>query len=373
MFNLIISVSIALLLFIFYKYSIKEIYSSLKIFKIKTLVKSQHMINIISLILAIMSLGITLDENIRQNITRLFQDYVVAIITIFLILIILMLNHLNSKNDKIFELKNDLKEETKGLWKEYSDLNKFYKDRDIRNFMQSFVDSRTNVISIQKYKSSIFLGKRGITVNISGDYSYIRPNEDLNIISQGYYEFESDDVQQLLKAYALSNQSIHTKNLKDNNYKYIEDLFFKWTEELYFKKMDEYTDKDALKFQLIQILRELLETGISTRPDLPFDEFQFAQLNRRKSGIEIATFLLRGYLNIQSNKVHFKYKGISDSKKHRLYSNVQVINDLGEKNVFVIAHYSNEKLDEKSKVKQVKTDTEEFISLIQKEYMYIKE
>lgn len=350
---------------VFYKYSIKEIFNMLKIKR--KIINSQYLINLLSIVLAIVSLAITLDDSIKLSIINHAEDYVIIIIVFSLIVFIMLLNHLNGKNDRIFALEADLESETKELWKKYSDLDRFYRDENSRNFMESFVKNNPNLISIQRYNYSIYINSQGIVINISGKDSFIRENADLNTVAQGYYIFNPKDVQDLRKAYALCNQSFHTNNLKDDEYKYLEDLFFDWVGGLFKKDISSYTDDDAMKYQLVLILKELLEKDFSSPISLPFFEEQLTQINRRKSGIEIATFLLRDYIKINSSKVHFEYKGFSDSKKNRLYSNVQVINPNGEKSVFVLAHHAHPNQDEQSNLKQVESDTKSFIQLVNNE------
>lgn len=364
----IVAIIILIVLFTFYKMSFQEVLNILKLGKVKQMINSQYVINLLSIILAVVSLGFTLDDSLKVKITENSSEYIIIVIIGFLIILILLLNHLNTKNDTILSLKDDLKSETKNLWKKYSDLENFYKENNSKNFMGSFIKNNVNLISIQRYTYSIYINSNGIIIKILGKNSFIRENADLNTVAQGYYTFNPDDIRKLLKAYALCRQSVHTRNLSDDDYKYVEDLFFSWVEELNAKKPDEYIDEDAMKYQLILILKELLETGLLFSPPLPFTEEQLQQINRRKSGIEIAMFLLRDYLNIKSNKVHFEYKGFSDAKKNRLYSNVQVINLNGEKSVFVLAHHGDVNLDESSKYEKVKSDTDAFILLLKNEY-----
>jgi len=306
---------ILMVFLVFYNQSLKEILNTIKIGKIKKTINSQYIINLLSIILAVLSLALTLDDSLKTKITEASSDYIIIIIVGFLIILIMLLNHLNGKNDRIFALKEDLKSDTKELWKRYSDLDKFYKEQNSQKFMESFVKNNSNLISIQRYVYSTYINGNGIIINIQGKNSFIRESADLNTVAQGHYLFNTEDVQQLLKAYALSQQSVHTKNLKDDDYNYVENVFFQWTEELYDKQISEYTDEDAMKYQLLLILKELLEIGLSMSPPLPFSEEQLHQINRRKSGIEIATFLLRDYIEIQSKRVYFEYKGFSTQKE----------------------------------------------------------
>lgn len=390
---------------------------------------SQNILNFLSIILAIISVFITIDPKFNNWLKETFQNYVVVLVVLFLSVIVLMLYKMNAKDDTIVSLQNDLKSETKELWKNYAQLHQFYKEQNLLALMNIFVTSKSEVISIQRYKYNIYSDSKGLSIRIQGDYSYIREGADLNTVSQGYYIFDLKDIGALRRAYAASKNSLHTENLHDDDYEGLiklygilgkeltteqqrsEDVLESESADLEFetsgyvepeaayttvspigdyaeaktepkqkteKDVDipkiNFTDKDVVKYQLLKLINKELEDGLMMNiPMPPFTDKQLSLLNeKRKSGIEIALFLLKNYIGIKEERDIFEYQGNSDSKKNRCYSNVLVESALGEHYVFVISQHLNEEIDKRSQKTKAIENTKAFINLIEEEFYFIK-
>jgi len=332
---------------------------------IKKVVNSQSMMNFISLVLAILSIGVTLDNDIRENLINFSEQYIIIIIIFSLIGFIILLNNISSKNDEIKSLQIDLRSETKELWKSYSDLDKFYKEKNLKNFIKVFLGNNPGMISIQQYYYTIYNHHDCLRITIWGENKVVREFADLNTISQGHFSFDHSDLKELLKAYSDSRKSLSSKDLSSDNYTPMGELFSTWANELSRKEPDNYEDSDSIRYQLLLILVDLLNTGLSINLTIPLKNEQLARLKGRKSGIEIARFLLIYYIKIHSNPDSFSYQGLSDSKKNRIYSNIQVENPEGENVVFVLTHDGNAEYSDPITVERITQTNEKFIELLQ--------
>lgn len=345
----------------------KELYET-STFKIKKFVTDPSKVNnVISVILAIVSLIIAFSEEAIQFISEFLGDYVVQIVLIFLILLIWMLYRMSSKNDRIIELENDMRSSTKGLWKNYSDLSKFYKDKNLLELMKVFVKSHSYVSSVQRYRYYIQDTEKHITITLRGINHYIDEGTDLNTVSQAYFNYDKKKVNELIQAYTKATISEKTKSVSDDDYNKLFSFFKDKVEDLLNIDADDIQDKDAFTYQLVKIAQLEIQNGLGDKFQIEFGKDKIDQLDKRKSGIEIATFLLREKIGITNEYQSFKYKGNSDSKRQRMYSNIQVENELGEQFVFVLSHHSEELWDEVARLEQIRKDAQDFVDLIQSE------
>lgn len=140
----------------------------------------------------------------------------------------------------------------------------------------------------------------------------------------------------------------------------------------YYRNVYHMDDDVITKFYLLQIVIKELENGLNSEIPFPFDDEFLEQIkDKTKSGMDIAIFLLKNHLKIEHGQEIFEYKGYSDSKKNRYYSNVQVQNNVGENYAFVIAQHLNLSISKMSREKKVKMNTQEFIELLEDDFYFI--
>lgn len=329
------------------------------------------MLNIISLVLAVISVALTISTEFNTFLTKNIKDNSTLYLMGFFIVVILLFHRINIKNDKILTLQSDLRSDTKELWKNYSELNEFYRQKTLISGLQRFVNSTPQVLSVQRYKYKLYKSNGHLIISINGDYSYIKEGEDLNTVSQGYFRFTLKDLKLLVSASIKTQHSEVTGNIVDNDYKDLIKLYTSWGGELQQKNCDTYTDADSLKYHLLKQMQYNIEKFMNESVDLGFNEQQIKQLDGRKSGIDIAMFILKAWLNIKTDVEIFNYKGTSDTKKLRMYSNIEVANKVGEKYVFVLAHYADSTWSEEKQKDQVQIDTQSFIKFIESEHHFI--
>ncbi|WP_156450375.1 hypothetical protein [Sporosarcina sp. HYO08] len=335
-------------------------------------INSLNFLNIVSLILAVISVGFTISSDLVNKVSRHVQDNGAAYLVFFLIILVLVFYRMNIKNDIITSLKRQLDSETKELWKNYSELNDFYRQKTLADTMERFINSSPHVISVQRYKYRIFKNNRNLKIILNGDYTYVREGDDLNLVAQGYFNFDLNKINQIISAYAKARISLKTENENDDNYEELEDIFIDLMDKLNNINAEDYKDTDVFTFELIKLIHPYLESGLNMTIPLTLSESQLDALNGRKSGIDIAMFLLRDYINIKTQIDQFDYKGLSDSKKYRIYSNIQITNALGENYVYVLAHHPDETWSQQKKVNKIQEDTANFVQIAETEIHFIK-
>lgn len=121
----------------------------------------------------------------------------------------------------------------------------------------------------------------------------------------------------------------------------------------------------------MKLLHNLLEKSMNVSFKIELSSDKMQKLNGRKSGIDIAMFLLKDYMSIKSSLDLFNYKGTSDSKKARMYSNLQLTNKLGENFVYVIAHQTDDSWTQDKVIQKVEEDTKSFLEIIDAEIHFI--
>lgn len=335
-------------------------------FKMKKFVSDPSKVNgALSLILAVLSIFLAFNK--AEVIQKKIEEYVIPIIMCFLILIIWMLYRMIAKNEKILSLENDLRSETKAVWKEYGELNRFYKDINLLDLMKVYVEKHPHITSVQRYRYSIREKEKCTEIKLVGLNHFIDENVDLNTVSQAYFSYDKKEIKELLEAYSKSKISKKTKNEEDDDYSDLFSFFERYASRLYKTNSIDITDEDAFTYQLVKIAHQDIAQNLGLDFRMPFSKEQLEQLEKRKSGIEISSFLLKANLEINQEYNPFYYKGNSDSKKQRAYSNIQVTNDVGEQFVYVITHNVEELWSEKSIINQCKDDADDFVYLVKDE------
>ncbi|PIJ96753.1 hypothetical protein [Lysinibacillus sphaericus] len=372
--TIVVTVLLTLLVYLLIKNILRDYIESSKFSYVLFGINSLNVLNLMSLILAILSVVLTISTDFSTFLTENIKTYNIVYLVGFLIIVVLLFHRMNIKNDKILSLEEKLNSETKDLWKNYAELNQFYRDKTLIDGMQRFVNSTTHVLSAQRYKYKLYKTNGHLIILINGDYSFIKEGEDLNTVSQAYFKFSLKDVKKLITAITKIKNSEKTGNLGDNDYTDLIKLYISWGKELQEKKSSDYNDSDSLKYQLLIIVQNLIENVMDNEDsfDLKFDQNQICLLDGRKSGIDIAIFLLKKYIDVKYDLEIFNYKGTSDSKKFRMYSNVEVLNSMGEQFAFVLAHYADLTWSEEMQKKKVLEDTQNFINFVQSEMHFIK-
>lgn len=335
-------------------------------------INSLSALNLISLLLAVLSLGFTIKSNLIDAVSKNIQQNGATYLVIFLIILIFAFYRMSVKDDKITFLEQQLDSDTKQLWKNYAELNEFYRQKTLDDSIKRFINTTPSVISVQRYHYRIMRSTNSLKIVINGDYTHIREGDDLNLVAQAYFKFNLDDVNTLMRAYAKTCISLNTRNENDDDYNELIDLFICLIKALKDISPSEYNDDHSFKFEMIKIIHPHLEDSLNMNIPLYLTEEQISSLNGRKSGIDIAMFILKGYLDIKIKYNQFDYKGLSDTKKSRMYSNIQITNKIGINYVYVLAHHPDKSWTQKRKIEKVNEDTEKFIQIAQAEIHFIK-
>ncbi|EOO79275.1 hypothetical protein IC7_01407 [Bacillus cereus BAG1O-1] len=94
---------------------------------------------------------------------------------------------INNLEGQVQQYEEQLKEETKGLWRHFKDINKFKVQENVLEVMKTFVNNETNVIAAQLYEYTIKESSKQTAVKVSHLDGYVAEGEELNALLQEYY------------------------------------------------------------------------------------------------------------------------------------------------------------------------------------------
>lgn len=360
-----------ILTYLFFRNLLHSWILSIKLKKVPSWISPNSLLNIVSVLLAIFSIAITMDDTLVNSINTHFTNNGQTYLILFLIILIITFYAMNIKADKIQYLEKQLDSETKKLWENYAELNEFYRQKSLFNSMEIFINSTPTVVSIQRYKYRILKNHKVLKIIINGDHTTVREGDDLNLVSQAYFEFNLDEINTIISAYLKATVSFKTYNEKDDDFEALQDSYLRLLEELNNLSIEQIDNSYTYKFELIKLLHYLLEKSMNVIFEIELSSDKIQKLNGRKSGIDIAMFLLKDYMSIKSSLDLFNYKGTSDSKKARMYSNLQLTNKLGENFVYVIAHQTDDTWTQDKVIQKIEEDTKNFLKIIDAEIHFI--
>ncbi|PEB73294.1 hypothetical protein COM89_23215 [Bacillus thuringiensis] len=121
------------------------------------------------------------------------------------------INNLKEKND---QLEEQLKEETKGLWRHFKDLNRFNVKENLLSAMKTFVDNETHVIAAQLYEYTIKESSKQTSVKVSHLDGYVAEGEELNALLQEYYYLDPNLYSDFKKASVLLKKNDNSSMLE---------------------------------------------------------------------------------------------------------------------------------------------------------------
>ncbi|MEK5207440.1 hypothetical protein [Psychrobacillus sp. FSL H8-0510] len=362
---------IGISVFLFFRNLLHSWVLSIKLKKIPIGISPNSLLNIISVLLAVLSVAFTINASlvsiINTHITNNGQTYLI----IFLIILAITFYAMNVKVDRIQYLEKQLDSDTKKLWENYAELNEFYRQKSLISAIEIFTNSTPTVVSVQRYRYRVLKNHKKLKIIINGDHTTVREGDDLNLVSQAYFEFDLDEINTIISAYLKATVSFKTYNERDDDIEELQDIYLKLLEELDKLSTEQIDNYYTYKFELVKLLHPLLEKSMNVNFNIELPSDKIKKLNGRKSGIDIAMFLLKDYMSIKANLDLFNYKGTSDSKKARMYSNLQLTNKLGENFIYVIAHQTDENWTQEKVIQKIEEDTEKFLDIVDAEIHFI--
>jgi multisubunit Na+/H+ antiporter MnhG subunit len=279
------------------------------------------------------------------------KDLSPYLLLVSLTVIIYLLIKQGKLEDIIDDKNKDLKTETKTLWKYYSELSKYEKDKTIHTLLEAFVNSNEYVCGIQIYTFKLFSSKIAFpylqlskqnkqkhirTIKLNYLNGYVREQEDLNAIAQSYYAFDKE----LLNQFSLKARAAFFHKQPND----LTDFLIEKISYLKNKNIDELDDNDALIFALI----ELGISFIESRYELIFPNFlddEKIKLLKSKKRTGIANAIINFHQTTGHQWFSFAYKGNGDGKTSRQYISYITESVRGEKLLFLITVLSSEDWD----------------------------
>ncbi|MGR0331826.1 hypothetical protein ACUU9X_28195 [Bacillus cereus] len=251
-------------------------------------------------------------------------DYSIPIsiaILIFVVFVSIFLSMLDARQQKIKQLDDQLKKETKELWNHYGELSRFERDKSIRNFLKQFTLNQEYVCGVQIYKYSLKKTSKVKTeINIKYLDGYISQHEELNAIIQGNYSYDKSQLRSFKKV------------IESNNDNKLIEFISKTRDYLNFRDETLLNDDDALRYSLLQLARFYLRVrhNIVIKDEEVLSHKKAQKLSKKKR-IGIAHAIIKHEILNDSMFYQFDYNGDDDRKSSRKYLTYIVESVRGEK------------------------------------------
>ncbi len=235
----------------------------------------------------------------------------IFVILIFLILITIIeffkvsLREENSRlKEEVKEYRQLTKDKSLDILINLKDMQRIHKKDKLLDFITKYTIRNPYVMAVQIYQFSFKHTLIQTRYKVNYFDGFVRDGEEVNAISQIFYEVNRKTTKQFSDAYMEFASKSNHKKLKafvTNNLK-----------ELNSKSIDKINEEDCIIYSLViysmQVLAEDGEEIVSTINDTDKEDL----LNNKKR-----TGILRGI--IHSDFYKFNYTGNDDNKKDRLY------------------------------------------------------
>ncbi|MED4904108.1 hypothetical protein [Parageobacillus thermoglucosidasius] len=107
---------------------------------------------------------------------------------------------ISNLKSQITTYEEQLKEETKGLWRHFKDLNRFNRQEIVMDVMKTLVNNQEYVIAAQLYEYTIMESPNHTSIKVSHRDGYVAERERLNALLQEYYVIDHETYSRFKKA-----------------------------------------------------------------------------------------------------------------------------------------------------------------------------
>lgn len=239
------------------------------------------------------------------------------------------ISNLSRKND---QLEYDLRDQTKGLWKEFGHINKFKKMEYLFDLLKQFAELHPSIVGIQFYSYYLQRDADNTSIKLNHELSYIMENKNMNALQQQYYNMPSE-----LHKKFLDGSYQYRGTAEDNDKKLI-DLYFEIGEGLEeIKEPKDIRSNHIINFGLqILILDMLGEKDTENKQKVALVENDELETELFKSSRR--TGILRGILY---DKMFYQFSYSKQSftgldKVERIYLTIKMKSIIGKQGIMVI-------------------------------------
>lgn len=303
------------------------------------------------------------DNHIKPIIHFDIQLYVVILVSYVVLLFFQSYDSqkklkISDYEQEILQYKQDLSQETKGLWKQFHDLNRFNQQEIIHRIMKAFVDNQNNVMAIQMYDYTFKEGNKSTDIKVTHQNGYVCEGETLNALLQENYSIP----RRIFRRYKVAIDTIGRNN-GIKLIKFIND---------YKMQLDAISYDDLKGKANFSIIYSLMLVGVQTffyyynnqltynnfTVDLLQDEQKDQILNNNKR-----TGVFRGILNrelVGGENYIFFHTG-DNTKKGRIYF-TKGIKINGNKCIFLVTLFNN--INQNDVLSKVNEFSDELVDLL---------
>ncbi|WP_404332085.1 hypothetical protein [Mesobacillus maritimus] len=246
---------------------------------------------------------------------------------------LLHVKDLEQKKDQINEIKlelakreQDLREHTRGLWREFGVLNRIKQSEMIYETLENFTKANSSVIAVQRYSYFIQRNKDVTRIKIQHQEGYAMEGINQNALLQQYFELPSDLLKRYEKAVLL-----YRKTTDDDSDEEIVKLSIELLQKLSKIPPGNASVENAIEFAFYQILLDL--TNLQAQLRMSSLERIIDELNSLSR-----TGILRGII-YDKPLYEFNYSSKSDvknGKEERKYLTIKLKLSDGTQSIFVL-------------------------------------
>ncbi|MDQ0164043.1 hypothetical protein [Aeribacillus alveayuensis] len=237
---------------------------------------------------------------------------------------------IEEKNAQISRLEDDIRDYTKGLWREFGPLNTYKKNEYLLELFQRFCESNPSVISIQLYNYFEQRDSKNTLIKIKHALTYVMESKNLNSLQQHYYKIPTE----LLKKF---EDAVYMYRGKSNDHdKKILEMYIEISEELDKLKIDDINTDHAIKFAFLILIHDIFGEA---EPDM---KEELSIINNDENERELFHLLRTGILRgILYDKMFYRFNYIKtnrsvNSKSDRAYLTIKSGMTNGKQSILVV-------------------------------------
>lgn len=215
-------------------------------------------------------------------------------------------NHIRDLNNEIDNLKDQLKDGSRALWKYFKDISEVKNKEIIEGVMKDFISKEPNILGIQIYEYSIKNYRDYRKVYVSHKYSEVPEDIDLNALITTSYQIEN----------TFFNKYKKIRGFLDKNYITTEeflasvDFATETITEINNKELVDITPEDAIKLVYAEIVldwcKKVSNSGDDTNYEIIDDPERLEYLKRLKRTGILKGIEIRGELVFENTSINYK-------------------------------------------------------------------
>ena len=244
----------------------------------------------------------------------------------------------NEQKGQIERLEQDIREHTKGLWREFSPLNTYRKNELLLSVFERFSESYSSVVSVQLYNYFEQRGSQTTFIKIKHILGHVMERKNLNSIQQHYFEIPTE----LLTKF--EDAIYNYRGRGENKDEALLQIYAEIVNELEDLQPTKVEVEHAIKFSFLILIQDIFHE------DSPHMKGKISIIKNEKVENELFQLLRTGILRgILFDKMFYRFNyiktnGSVNEKAERTYLTIKSGKTNGKQSILVIT-FDNEGKD----------------------------